>query len=162
MDWAQKRERPTVLVFFGDHLPPLNQGYTETGFLKEPVPERREPPQALALHRETPLVVWSNKTGTMKDIGAISPSLIPLKLFETAGIKHPYYTGFLGRVDAKYDVVERHLLLSHDGEATSDWSREKKIDPLINDFRLLQYDAMFGSKKAMKRFFPGLPGVGGV
>jgi phosphoglycerol transferase MdoB-like AlkP superfamily enzyme len=162
MDWAQKRERPTVLVFFGDHLPPLNQGYTETGFLKEPVPERREPPQALALHRETPLVVWSNKTGTMKDIGAISPSLIPLTLFETAGIKHPYYTGFLGRVDAKYDVVERHLLLSKDGQAMQDWSREKKIDPLINDFRLLQYDAMFGSNKATKRFFPGLPQPAGV
>jgi phosphoglycerol transferase MdoB-like AlkP superfamily enzyme len=162
MDWAQKRERPTVLVFFGDHLPPLNQGYTETGFLKEPVPERREPPKALALHRQTPLVVWSNKTGAMKDVGAISPSLIPLKLFEAAHIRHPYYTGFLGRVDAKYNVVERHLLLSNDGQPTQDWSREKKIDPLINDFRLLQYDAMFGGKKAMKRFFPGLPQVGGV
>jgi hypothetical protein len=50
MDWAQARA-PTVIAFFGDHLPPLNQGYTETGFLKEPVPERREPPKALALHR---------------------------------------------------------------------------------------------------------------
>ena len=44
MDWAQTRDRHTVIVFFGDHLPPLNQGYTETGFLKEPVPDRREPP----------------------------------------------------------------------------------------------------------------------
>ena len=79
MDWASKRERPTVIVFFGDHLPPLNQGYTETGFLKEPVPERREPPEALAQHRETPLVIWSNRNGPMKDVGSISPSLIPLQ-----------------------------------------------------------------------------------
>ncbi len=112
MDWAAKRDRHTVIVFFGDHLPPLNQGYTETGFLKEPVPDRREPPEALAQHRETPLVVWSNKNGPMKDVGAISPSLIPLKLFQAAGIEHPYYTGFLGRVDARYDVIERHVLIA--------------------------------------------------
>lgn len=162
MDWASKRERATTIVFFGDHLPPLNQGYTETGFLKEPVPERREAPDALALHRETPLVVWSNKTGTMEDVGSISPALIPLKLLETAGIEHPYYTGFLGRVDAKYNVIERHLLVDKDGANKPDWSQEKKIDPLINDFRLLQYDAMFGHKRTLDRLFPGLPKPAGV
>ena len=46
-------------------------------------------------------------------------------------------------MDTKYDVIERHLLISHSG-ATPDWSQQKMIDPLINDFRLLQYDAMFG------------------
>lgn len=161
LDWASTRERHTVVVFFGDHLPPLNQGYTETGFLKEPVPDRREAPEALALHRETPLVVWSNRTGPMRDIGSISPALIPLKLFQAAGIEHPYYTGFLGRVDAKYDVIERHLLKSS-SLVKQDWSREELIDPLINDFRLLQYDAMFGKQRTVKRFFPGLPKPQGV
>jgi len=161
MDWAQKRDRHTVIVFFGDHLPPLNQGYTETGFLENTVPGRREPPEALALHRETPLVVWSNRTGPMTDVGSISPALIPLKLLQTAGISHPYYTGFLGRVDANYDVVDRHVVIGVTG-ATQDWSREKLIDPLINDFRLLQYDALFGKKRTMERFFPNLPGDAGT
>ncbi len=161
VDWAAKRDRHTVIVFFGDHLPPLNKGYTETGFLAEPVPERREPPQALAAHRETPLVVWSNRTGTLKDVGSISPSLIPLKLLQVAGIEHPYYTGFLGRVDAKYDVIERHVLIAPNG-AKSDWAREKLIDPLINDFQLLQYDALFGRQRTTERFFPGLPKQPGV
>ncbi|MDQ2632858.1 MAG: LTA synthase family protein [Pseudomonadota bacterium] len=161
MDWASKRDRHTVIVFFGDHLPPLNRGYTATGFMEEPVPERRESPEALAKHRETPLVVWSNRTGAMKDVGSISPALIPLKLFQAAGIDHPYYTGFLGRVDAKYDVIERHVLISPDG-ATPDWSREKLIDPLINDFRLLQYDALFGKQRTVPRFFPNMPKPAGV
>ena len=112
MDWAEKRERQTVIVFFGDHLPPLGPVYVETGFLKEPVPDRREPPEALAAHHETPLVVWSNRTGPMKDVGSISPAFMPLKLFQTAGIEHPYYTGFLGRVDARYDVIDRHMLIA--------------------------------------------------
>ena len=161
VDWAETRDRHTVIVFFGDHLPPLNKGYTETGFLKEPVPERREPPEALAAHRETPLVIWSNRTGPVKELGSISPSLIPLKLFQVAGIEHPYYTGFLGRVDRRYDVIERHLLVSQTGPL-ADWSREDRIDPLINDFRLLQYDAMFGQQRTTRRFFPNLPKPAGV
>ncbi len=126
------------------------------------MPERREPPAALALHRETPLVIWSNKTGTMENVGSISPSLIPLKTLETAGIQHPYYTGFLSRIDGKYNVVERHLLVQDNGETTPDWSQEKMVDPLINDFRLIQYDAMFGHKHTLDRLFPGLPKPAGV
>jgi len=162
MDWASKRQRPTVIAFFGDHLPPLNKGYTETGFLKEPVPERRETPQALAVHRETPLVIWSNKTGAVKDIGSISPAFIPLKVFEAAGIQHPYYSGFLSRLDAKYNVVDRHVLIPGEGKPVQDWSQQKLVDPLINDFRLLQYDAMFGHSRTRDRFFPGLPKPVGV
>ena len=77
------------------------------------------------------------------------------------GYDRDYYTGFLGRVDAKYDVIERHVLIAPTG-AKSDWSREKLIDPLINDFQLLQYDALFGRQRTTERFFPGLPKQPGV
>jgi phosphoglycerol transferase MdoB-like AlkP superfamily enzyme len=83
-------------------------------------------------------------------------------MLETAGINHPYYTGFLGRVDDKYSVVERHLLVQDNGDSTPDWSQAKLVDPLINDFRLLQYDAMFGHKHAVDRLFPGLRKPAGV
>ncbi|MCO5062995.1 MAG: LTA synthase family protein [Rhizobiaceae bacterium] len=162
MDWAQNRDRPTVIAFFGDHLPPLNLGYVETKFLKEPVPDRREPPDALALHRETPLVVWSNKDGPIRDIGTISPAFLPFYVLKTAGISHPYYTGFLGELNSKYHVVERHLLLGANGEPTPDWSRAKDVDPSINDFRLLQYDAMFGNAYRTEAFFPKTPRPDGV
>ena len=64
-------------------------------------------------------------------------------------------------MDARYDVIERHLLISHSGP-TPDWSQQKLIDPLINDFRLLQYDTMFGHQRTFKRFFPNLPRRAGV
>ena len=69
----------------------------------------------------------------MKDVGAISPSLLPLKVFQTAGIEHPYYTGFLGRVDARYDVIERHVLISPSG-ATPDWSQAEADRPADQRF----------------------------
>ncbi len=154
LDWAKQRERPTVIAFFGDHLPPLGPVYVETGFLKNNVAPRNEEPEKMLEHRQTPLVVWSNKTGPVKDMGAISPAFLPYHMLTTAGITHPYYTGFLGELNEHYRVVDRNLLLSASGEATPDWGRAKEIDPAIRDFRFLQYDMMFGKRRAAPSFFP--------
>ncbi|HEV2504209.1 MAG TPA: LTA synthase family protein [Mesorhizobium sp.] len=154
IDWAEKRDRPTVIVFFGDHLPPLGPVYVETGFLKDNVAPRREAPDQMKLHRETPLVVWSNRTGLAKDIGSVSPALLPYHLLKAAGISHPYYTGFLGEVSKQYSTIDRNVLLATDDEATIDWARQKQIEPLIRDYRYLQYDMMFGKRWSARDFFP--------
>lgn len=154
MDWASKRERPTVIAFFGDHLPPLGPVYVETGFMKEPVAKRKAPIDEMLVQHETPLVVWSNRTGAARDIGPISPAFLPMHVLETAGISHPYYTGFLGSVHERFRVVDRNMLLPTTGESVFDWSRQKEIDPSIRDFRWLQYDMMFGKRRGAKQFFP--------
>ena len=48
------------------------------------------------------------------------------------------------------------MLIDVDGKSYPDWSRKKKIDPAIRDFRFLQYDMMFGKKNGMWKFFPEL------
>lgn len=156
MDWAKNRSRPTILVFFGDHLPPLGQVYVDTGFLKQNVAPRKAPVPDMLQQHETPLVIWSNREGTV-DTGTISPSLIPLELLKLAGMTHPYYTGFLGEVRDKYRVIERQLLLKPDGKTgLQNWVGNPKTDPIVKDFRLLQYDAMFGKGYAREAFFPAM------
>lgn len=154
VDWAKARSRPTVIAFFGDHLPPLGPVYVETGFLKDNVAPRKEAADLMMLHHETPLVVWSNQTGPVEDMGAVSPAFLPLHILTAAGISHPYYTGFLGELSEHYRVVDRNMLLTTGGDPVEDWSRQKKIDPDIRDFRFLQYDMMFGKHRAARDFFP--------
>jgi phosphoglycerol transferase MdoB-like AlkP superfamily enzyme len=84
----------------------------------------------------------------------VSPAFLPYHILTTAGITHPYYTGFLGEMRQHYRVVDRNLLLTPADEATPDWSRQKEIDPAIRDFRLIQYDMMFGKRQAAPDFFP--------
>jgi phosphoglycerol transferase MdoB-like AlkP superfamily enzyme len=153
IDWASRRARPTVIAFFGDHLPPLGPAYVSTGFLAEPVPPRKEAPEKMALHRETPLVIWSNRSGST-ETGTISPAFIPLEILKSAGIQHPYYTDFLGKVRGQYPVVERNMLIDGNGKGTPDWSREKSVAPLIRDYRFLQYDMMFGDHHGAPTYFP--------
>ena len=160
IEWAKKRERPTVIAYFGDHLPPLGPAYVRTGFLANNVAPRMGSASEMKRVRETPLVVWSNRGGQAKDIGTVSPSFLPLMVLRKAGIEHPYYTGMLAALHERYHVVDRHLLIGADGRSVRDWSREKAAHGLVADMRLLQYDALFGDKFGAPRFFPKRMPVG--
>lgn len=161
MDWASKRKRETIVVLWGDHLPPLGPVYTSSGYMPEQVATRKGDVETMKREHETPLIVWSNKTGPKQDIGTISPAFIPYHLMKMAGFEHPYYTGFLGKVREKYEIVDRYQLVSTRGEPTPDWSRGGSLDPLIRDYRYLQHDMMFGKQFGISRFFPGQLAVSG-
>ncbi|AYG59353.1 LTA synthase family protein [Rhizobium jaguaris] len=155
MAWASKRERETIIVLWGDHLPPLGTVYPDMGYMPEQVATRKAPLDVMKQEHETPLVIWSSKSGVRRDVGTISPSQLPYHILKTAGYEHPFYTGFLGRVQKKYTIVDRYQLVARDGQAFPDWSRkEQNLDPLVRDYRYLQHDAMFGREYGLDRFFP--------
>ena len=155
MDWAAKRDRETIIVLWGDHLPPLGSVYPDTGYMPQQVATRKAPLDVMKQEHETPLVIWSSKKGVRKDIGTISPSQLPYQVLKTAGYEHPFYTGFLGRVQKKYDIVDRYQLATRDNQVFPDWSRnEQDIDPMMRDYRYLQHDVMFGREYGLERFFP--------
>nr|WP_246085079.1 LTA synthase family protein [Rhizobium glycinendophyticum] len=154
MDWAKKRQRETIIVMFGDHLPPLGEVYTESGYMPNVVATRKASVPTMKREHETPLVVWSSKRGVQKDIGSVSPSQLPHVIVRLAGYRHPYYTGVLGRVAERYTVVDRHQLIGRNAKSQADWSMAGVVDPLIRDYRMLQHDVMFGEGYGLGRFFP--------
>ncbi|MDL2405639.1 LTA synthase family protein [Rhizobium calliandrae] len=155
MDWALKRDRETIIVLWGDHLPPLGTVYPDTGYMAEKVANRKAPLDVMRQEHETPLVIWSNKKGVRRDIGTISPSQLPYHILKSAGYEHPFYTGFLGRVQKKYNIIDRYQLATRDGQAFPDWSRkDENLDQVMRDYHYLQHDAMFGRDYGLDRFFP--------
>ncbi|WP_246752986.1 LTA synthase family protein [Sinorhizobium sp. BG8] len=153
MDWASQRDRETIIVIFGDHLPPLNTVYTSTGYMNDITASRKGTTEQMKKEHETPLMIWSNKTGAVKDIGTISPAFLSYHILKASGFEHPYYTGFLGRVHERYDVIDRYMLVDAKGKGRPDWARKKNIDPVIRDYRFLQHDIMFGKQYGLERFF---------
>jgi phosphoglycerol transferase MdoB-like AlkP superfamily enzyme len=154
MEWASKRERETILVFFGDHLPPLGPVYTETGFMQDRVASRIAPAADMLLQHETPLVLWSNKRGAERGTGTISPAFLPMQILEMAGMQHPYYTGFLRQLHDQYRIVDAHAVFDGDENADEGWQQRPPFAPLLRDYQMLQYDMIFGSSYARDRFFP--------
>ncbi|MCL6708109.1 LTA synthase family protein [Pseudomonas sp. R2.Fl] len=156
MDWAKKRRRETIIVLFGDHLPPIGDVYTETGYMENPVATRKASPEVMAREHETPLVIWSSKRGAQKNIGSISPSQLPYHVVRLAGFRHPFYTGLLRDVQKRYAVVDRHQLIDRDGTGYPDWQMSGAADPLLKNYRFLQYDMIFGKTLGQDRYFPEL------
>jgi phosphoglycerol transferase MdoB-like AlkP superfamily enzyme len=153
MKWAKTRERETILVFFGDHLPPLGPAYVDTGFMTTRVASRTAPASQMAREHETPLVLWSSKSGIQRETGTISPAFLPLHVLNMAGVSHPFYTDFLGSLHDKYAVIDNHVLFSSDGTTQENWQREAEWPQIVRDYQLIQYDQMFGQDYAGPRFF---------
>jgi phosphoglycerol transferase MdoB-like AlkP superfamily enzyme len=157
MDWAKNRRRETIIVLFGDHLPPMGQVFLETEYMQDAVATRRASLETMLLEHETPLLVWSSKTGPKKNLGTISPALLSHHVVKAAGFSDPFYTGFLGDVAKDFSVIDRYMLVGKDGQSMTGWNDGgKKAPALLKDYRLLQYDMMFGEQFAKERFFPAL------
>lgn len=156
MDWAKKRERETIIVFFGDHLPPLGDVYVESGFMKKRTASRVDTADHMLAQHETPLILWSSRTDSLRGIGTVSPSFLPLYVLEMAGLQHPYYTGFLGKVHQEYSVIDGHMLLDKDYMPHTGWMQQSSIPQILQDYRQVQYDMMFGHTYSKEKIFPFL------
>lgn len=154
MEWAKKRERETIIVVFGDHLPPLGPVYVNSGYMPEQVATRKASIEVMKREHETPLIVWSSRSGK-KNIGTISPAILPYHVVKMARFDHPYYTNFLGRVQRRYPIIDRYQLVARDNQTKPDWLRAKEpLDPMMRDFRYIQHDMMFGQQHSVDRLFP--------
>ncbi|HEV7433306.1 MAG TPA: LTA synthase family protein [Pseudorhizobium sp.] len=155
MEWAKSRQRETIIILFGDHLPPLGKVFMESGYMKDAVATRRGSLDVMKREHETPLVIWSSKTGARKGLDTISPSVLPYHVVSAAGFSDPFYTGLLGEVAGKYAVIDRYMLVDEEGRSLEGWNEKGgTLDRSLQNYRLLQYDMMFGDQNARGRFFP--------
>lgn len=154
LDWANQRSRETIIVFFGDHLPPLGEAYVKTGFMNKRVASRVDAPDQMQQQHETPLVLWSNTGMENIEAGTISPAFLPYYILEMARMQHPYYTGFLGELHSQYRVIDGHLLLDETYQPQEGWLQEASLPAVLHDYRLLQYDLIFGKGYAEQMLFP--------
>ncbi len=130
-----KKAEPTILVFFGDHLPSLGENYKvykETGFVQEDDPEFYD-----KLHR-VPLVVWSNylpQDG--RETIRMNTSFLGPYILQLAKRPGNYYTDFLTELWRRAP-----LLPSESGYAAAG------IKEMMKNYEKLQYDTMFGEQFA--------------
>lgn len=154
IDYYETSEEPTIVVFFGDHLPGLGQDYK---FYKQAdyVPRGQgdvnwELEDQLDMHT-TPLAIWNNYGAEVPDIGTISPSFIAPVVFDLAGIKKPLYYSVLENFQAAMPGYTADVKIDADGKlykVTPD-----KVEDVKRDYELIQYDLLFGDQYSRDRLF---------
>lgn len=149
-------DRPTVLIFFGDHAPGLGPSlaiYKTSGLLEG----ARSGAEQLMKIRRTPLAVWSNTGRAPSPVGTISPAFIPHLIMDEVGLDHPFYKRFLGSLMKDVRVMDRNAYMTSDMQLSG--NRPERLAPLLDRYYSLQYDQMFGSQYARKSLFCEMPGA---
>ncbi|WP_171655423.1 LTA synthase family protein [Paenibacillus foliorum] len=100
--YSQVKE-PTIIVFFGDHMPYLEKDYyvyKETKYIKG-----EDDSDFLQKMHNVPLLVWNNYLPEGKDNLYMSPSFLSPYILQLAKLKGSDYTDFLSRLSKQIPII---------------------------------------------------------
>lgn len=151
--YYEESAEPTVIVFFGDHLPSLGNNYElyrQAGFTPEGKGEDTWTLEDYQKMRSTPLVVWNNFGKEVNSIDRVSTSFLGDIALEAAGIQQPAFHNFMKDFRSKMPGFIREVKITEDKMLHKEAPDEYK--QLAADYQLLQYDILFG-KRYSEHFF---------
>lgn len=135
-------DRPTLLVFFGDHLPMLGTNksiYKEAGYI-----ENEETVRERLIMSETPLLMYANFDLPNDNLGLVSPIYFSSLVFDYAGLKQSPFYQFLSEMHKEIPVLREELKVNKDGEEITDLTKKQK--EMLEQYKMIQYDLLAGKQ----------------
>lgn len=148
MEDLEKTKEPTLLVFFGDHLPMFGNVYSEVGYVGDM--ENKTLEEELKM-KKTPLVVWNNYDKEIDYIDSISASFLAPKVMEWAELEAPRYYNFLNIFSEEIPGYTSLIKLDKNGALY--FKTPKHIEELEESYKMIQYDMLFGKEYSKKLLF---------
>ena len=145
-DYVMDSDEPTILVFFGDHLPVITRHtelLTELGFISGNELNNLPPDEVFKV-LTPPYIAFSNYLELPPTWGDVSPYFLGALLAEAAGIELNYYYHFLLQTFDSFQALNNHIYISN-GEMSLE---PPDNDPAIEMFEALQFDKLFGNDYA--------------
>lgn len=149
----KRRAKPVVLIVYGDHLPALGEDELRAigvaaGARPNSLAER------LAMH-QTPGLIWAwGGPPAARPGDLVGMNYLAGYILQSAGISHPFYTDFLLRLHEQLPVLDDNLICMPGGRPVAAIPQEDQ--PLAADYKLLEYDMLFGRRYALRSLFPEL------
>ncbi|TCP69221.1 LTA synthase family protein [Baia soyae] len=134
VEYYEKSKEPTIVVFFGDHLPALGanyKAYKEMNYISG-----SDDPDFLNKMYRTPLMVWNNYLPEHQDKLDISSAFVGPYLLNLAQKEGTYYTDYLYNLSKRFPVIPPEDSYKKVGVKAED----------LTDYRMLQYDILFGKR----------------
>jgi phosphoglycerol transferase MdoB-like AlkP superfamily enzyme len=145
-DELPKLHRPTVVVFFGDHLPSISDAiYKQGGF------PNAETVEGKRLYSETPLFIYSNYNLENKQLNTISPAYLGVTLFDLLNKPITPYYAMLEELKSKLPGLKSGITIDEEGKINSQLSKEE--NGLLSEYELIQYDLLLGNQYSLPILF---------
>ena len=145
VDFVESRETPTIVVFFGDHLPIMgindHQIFEKLGFLsvqREWDWSLQDIQNAFKSH----YLVWANFEHGLDSLGTVSTFLLGAFVAEASGIRLNRYFSYLLGAAGSFRVLTRELFLPVGGEM--DYGYRNRQNTEVQILESLWHHKMFG------------------
>ncbi|HEX6515036.1 MAG TPA: LTA synthase family protein [Nocardioidaceae bacterium] len=142
----QHSDEKTIVVFYGDHLPPLwpRSVYDDNG-------DR-------TMH-ETPFFLWSNFTDLPhRPLPTTSAIYFMPMVFDAVGAPLPPYYALLSALREEVPAMEQGKYVDSADRMVEEARLSPRARQLLHDYRLVQYDLSIGKRYSLRQmFYPPLP-----
>lgn len=125
-----KIKKPTIVIFFGDHLPFLGDNFDIYRKANFDVTDQTK------MHT-TPLTIWSNFKTDLNLPNEISPSFLSLEILRLANITPKHQFSFIQSLNSTDTVLNQKI-------------PTKLNTKQLKDYELIQYDLLFGKQYTLK------------
>lgn len=144
-------DEKTLIVFFGDHQPPLGNTFFETLYGKKL--DERDPEEVQQAY-ETPFFIWANYDIPEQDDLRISSNYLGVLAAEVAGLPLTGYQQLLSRLMDVLPVAGTAGYLTADGQVTQEAEElPGYVQSLYREYELAAYNHLFDEKRHPEDFF---------
>ena len=144
-------EEKTLIVFFGDHQPPLGNTFFETLYGKKL--DERDPEEVLQAY-ETPFFIWANYDIPERDDERISSNYLGVLAAEAAGLPLTGYQQLLSRLMDVLPVAGTAGYVTADSQVTQEVEElPGYVQSLYHEYELAAYNHLFDEKHHPENFF---------
>ena len=147
VEYFSECDEETMIVFFGDHLPNLGVGESETvysrlSYSSTPVTTDWEPDE-LSKMLSTDYLIWTNYEEEASEDSTTSSNMLGLSVMKRLGFSLGKYYGWLDSFIAPYTLIYRpRLYVDAAGNAFSDIPDAHS--EIISNYKLAVYDIVYG------------------
>lgn len=143
-------DEPTVVLFFGDHMPDLEEDFYDKLLGKSIDQMQGEELQQLY---KIPFLIWANYDIEEKEIEKTSNNYLSTYLYDVTGLKRPAYIYYLTKIREQIPAINA---LGYWGSNGRYYDIDDKTSPyydLIEEYHQFEYNNLFGKNEQVKDFF---------
>lgn len=161
LDYFEKQEEKTIVVFFGDHQPADSVAEPVWKLQGKTANELTDAENAMRY--EVPFFIWANYDIEEQTDVEISSNYLSTLVLETAGLPMPAYQTYLAELRENVPILTAHYMITADGyegvpdeyedylsdreEQEADSAHLTGLENVLSRYRKLQYYLLFDGEE---------------
>lgn len=150
ISYFKEVKEPTVILFFGDHMPDLEEDFYDK--LLDTSVDELEGEELEQLYK-VPFLIWANYNIEEKTVERTSNNYLQTYLAEVTGMETTDYIDFLTGLREEIPCINAIGYWGKDGKFYELDDTNSPYYNLVHQYHLLEYNNLFGEEEQRKDFF---------